>query len=69
MSLMLKLSPGYVKSTILPLTVQGAEILLKALKEGDGEEVLVTLLHKFGYFPFITIPILIYVKIMQAYTN
>lgn len=68
-SLMLKLSPGHVKSTILPLTIQGAEILLKALKEGDGEEVLVTLPHKSGYFPFITIPIPMCVKIMQAYTS
>lgn len=60
---------GHVKSTILPLTIQGAEILLKALKEGDGEEVLVTLPHKSGYFPFITIPIPMCVKIMQAYTS
>ena len=45
-SLMLKLSPGHVKFTILPLTIQGTESLLKALKEGYGEVVLVILPHR-----------------------
>ena len=69
--LMLKLfsgsSGGPVNSTILPLTIDGTEILLKALKEGDGEEVLVTLPHRSGYLSFIRIAILECVKIMQAF--
>ena len=67
MRLMLKSFLGYIKSTILLLTIQGAEILFKALKE--GEEVLVILPYRSGYNPFIGLPIPLYVKIIEAYIS
>ena len=69
MRLMLKSFLGYIKSTILLLTIQGAEILFKALKEGEGEEVLVILPYRSGYNPFIGLPIPLYVKIIEAYIS
>ncbi len=63
------LSDGHVKSTILPLTIQGAEMLLTALKEGEGEGTLVTLPHRSGILPFITIPLPLCVRIMELYTS
>ncbi len=70
---MLNISKGTsaapIHSTILPLTSDGAEILLADLKDGDGQGMLVTLPHKSGYLPFITIPYPTCVKIMETYTN
>lgn len=69
---MLNISAGAsgasISSTILPLMIDGAEILLADLKDSDGEEMMVTLSHKSRYLPFITIPYPTCVKIMKTYT-
>lgn len=61
-------SDAFISSTILPLMIDGAEILLADLKNSDDERMMITLSHKSRYLPFITILYLTCVKIMKTYT-
>lgn len=65
----LELTSASIHSTILLLTIEDAEILLKALKKDDVEKALMTLSHKSRYLSFIMILYSTYVKIMQTYTS
>ncbi len=57
-----------IHSTILPLTVQGVEVILAKLKDGKEDGMTMTFPHRSGWLPFITIPYETCVEIMQQYT-